>query len=330
MRILVLTQRVPDDALPEDRDVLVQREVVSEALRSRGHQVEHATCDPDLGPLLARLRDAPPDVVFNLVESLAGDDMLQVVPTTLVEALGLPCTGCSARALQDTNDKLAAKRLMLRHGIPTPPWVEANATRAQDFVPGRYIIKPARCHASVGIDDHSVTPPLESQAEALSALELREDAIGAPCFAELFIDGREINVSLLQTANGPQVLALAEIDFSMFPPGRPHIVGYAAKWDAAAPEYHATPRRFWSDDEAPALATEIRRLAQELWERLSLRGYARVDLRVDASERPWVLEVNANPCLSPDGGFVAAAAYRGLEADDLYATIVDAAIRPRE
>jgi D-alanine-D-alanine ligase len=60
------------------------------------------------------------------------------------------------------------------------------------------------------------------------------------------------------------------------------------------------------------LLAELIRTAQRCWQVLGLRGYARVDFRVDEHNRPWVLEVNANPCLSPDAGFVAAANRAGL------------------
>jgi D-alanine-D-alanine ligase len=66
---------------------------------------------------------------------------------------------------------------------------------------------------------------------------------GRACFAEQYIEGREFNISLLAGPDGPQVLPPAEIDFSAFPPGKPRIVGYAAKWTRRR-QYQQTPRRF--------------------------------------------------------------------------------------
>ncbi|RJP37206.1 MAG: hypothetical protein C4547_05880 [Phycisphaerales bacterium] len=135
---------------------------------------------------------------------------------------------------------------------------------------------------------------------------------GDELFAEAYIDGREFNLSLLCGPRGPQVLPPAEIDFVDYPPEKPHIVGYAAKWDDRAFEYHATPRRFDVDEADRGLVETLRALAVHCWRLFDLRGHVRVDFRVDERNQPWILEVNANPCLSPEAGFMAAAARAGL------------------
>jgi D-alanine-D-alanine ligase len=63
-------------------------------------------------------------------------------------------------------------------------------------------------------------------------------------------------------------------------------------------------------------------LGRACWDLFELRGYARVDFRVDQSGRPWVLEINANPCIAPDAGFMAAAAQAGLTIDEVVARII--------
>ena len=62
--------------------------------------------------------------------------------------------------------------------------------------------------------------------------------------------------------------------------------------------------------------------AGRCWDIFNLRGYARVDFRVDNTGKPWVLEVNANPCLSPDGGFIAAAKQSGIDYNGVIERIV--------
>ena len=64
-------------------------------------------------------------------------------------------------------------------------------------------------------------------------------------------------------------------------------------------------------------------MALRCWRLFKLSGYARVDFRVDSGNRPWVLEINANPCLSPDSGFFAAAARAGLSFREVVKRIVD-------
>ena len=105
------------------------------------------------------------------------------------------------------------------------------------------------------------------------------------------------------------MLPVAELKFEGFPEDKPAIVGYAAKWDTDSFEYRHTVRSF---DVEPELAERAERLALECWDLFALDGYARVDFRVDALGMPFVLEINANPCLSPDAGFAAALERAGI------------------
>ena len=118
------------------------------------------------------------------------------------------------------------------------------------------------------------------------------------------------------------MLPPAEIVFDGYPPGKPRIVGYRAKWDAESFEYRHTVRSFEFERRDAPLVDSLRSLALRCWELFGLRGYARVDFRVDAAGRPWILEVNANPCLSPDAGFAAAAARAGLSFERVVERIV--------
>ena len=122
-----------------------------------------------------------------------------------------------------------------------------------------------------------------------------------------------------------ELLPPAEIVFDGFPPGKPRIVGYAAKWDASSFEYTHTPRRFDLPAADGPLVAELEGLARRAWSLFGLSGYARVDFRVDAGGRPWMLELNANPCLSEDAGFAAAAARTNLELRDVLERILAAA-----
>jgi D-alanine-D-alanine ligase len=110
----------------------------------------------------------------------------------------------------------------------------------------------------------------------------------------------------LDGPRGPEVLPPAEIDFSAFPAGKPRIVGFDAKWDADSFAYTNTPRQFDFSASDRGLLERLSDLARKCWTSFGLAGYARVDFRVDEWGEPWILEINGNPCLSPDAGFAAA------------------------
>jgi D-alanine-D-alanine ligase len=65
---------------------------------------------------------------------------------------------------------------------------------------------------------------------------------------------------------------------------------------------------------------------KKVWSLFSLRGYARVDFRIDESGKPWVLEINPNCCIAPDAGFAAAAERAGLSYADLIGRVAEAAL----
>ena len=124
---------------------------------------------------------------------------------------------------------------------------------------------------------------------------------------------------------GPEVLPPAEIAFTGYPEDRPKIVDYDAKWNPGMFGYDNTPRVFEFAEADTLLLEYLRSLALRCWRVFSLSGYARVDFRVDRGGKPWILEINTNPCLAPDAGFAAAASRAGIGYADLIARIVDAA-----
>jgi D-alanine-D-alanine ligase len=278
-------------------------------LTSQGYTATTLPVGLDVGALHRALEELEPYAVFNLVESLEGRGQLVHVVPALLEALGLPFTGCSAHALGVTSHKLFAKDLMARAGVRTPAVFDGAGD-------GPWIVKSVFEHASLGLDDSSV---VATQSALASVLDARRAEFGGRWFAEQYVPGRELAVAIIAAPDGPRVLPVAEIRFEDFPPGKPAIVGYAAKWHEQSFEYRHTVRSF---DVEPELGAQLERLARECWKLFGLAGYARVDFRVDQAGEPWVLEVNANPCLSPDAGFAAALEHGAVAYGDAIAWLL--------
>jgi D-alanine-D-alanine ligase len=288
---------------PDSSDTLVEAQAIAAALERKGHGTVTLPVGLDLHTLERTLLELAPHAVVNLVESLEGrGELLHLVPA-LLESLGVPFTGCCAQALRLTSNKLAAKQLLKQADIATPAVLGASGDD------GPWIVKSVHEHASLGLDDSSVVDGADAAGRVLEA---RRAEFGGDWFAERFVPGRELNVGLIAAPTGPRVLPVAELDFEGFPPGKPEIVGYAAKWDVDSFEYRNTVRSFGVE---PELAARVERLALDCWKLFALDGYARVDFRVDASGAPFVLEINANPCLTPDAGFAAALAEAGIAYD---------------
>jgi D-alanine-D-alanine ligase len=317
--IVILHGSVPAEARADEQDVLTEVREVTAALRDLGYETTPLILSLDLETAAGQLRRLSPLMVFNLVESIEGQDRLLHLATTLLDCLGIPYTGCGGDGMYLASNKLLAKRLLSRAGMATPPWVRAEEALATgpDFAPP-YIVKSVWDNASQG---------LEGICE--SREQLREHLVvpaATGCLAELFveryIEGREFNLSLLQSGAQAEVLPPAEMLFVDYPPEMPRIVGYRAKWDSSSFEYTHTVRRFDFGEEDRQLIGQLCELALECWNRLEIGGYARVDFRVDDHGSPWILEVNPNPCLSADAGFSAAAARAGYTYRELVQRIL--------
>ncbi len=317
-RILLLHDAFATVGRPDASDTLVEAEAVARTLDELGYDTSIEPIGPDLTHLERLLVKLEPRLVVNLVESIDGRGQLIHVVPALLESLGVPFTGCSADALGVTSDKVSAKQQLLRAGVPTPAVFGAAADE------GPWIVKSVWEHASLGIDDSSV---VRGAAGVPRVIATRRAELGGDWFAERFVPGRELNVALIAAAGGMRALPVAEIRFEGFPPEKPAIVGYAAKWHTQSFEYRNTVRSFAVERE---LAICAEGLARDCWELFGLTGYARIDLRVDAHGTPWVLEVNANPCLSPDAGFAAALGTAGIEYRTAIAWLVDDALRRRD
>jgi D-alanine-D-alanine ligase len=268
-----------------------------------------------------KLAELKPDLVFNLVETLGGRGNLIHLAPALLDSLSLPYTGASAEAMFLTSNKLLAKRWLAAAGLPTPPWLTPEEQRGDLQGQEAWLVKSVWEHASIGLDEESVLPGA-TRDQLLAQMEARRAALGGNCLAEVYIDGREFNLSLLSGKEGPELLPPAEIRFDAYPAGKVRVVGYRSKWEEGSFEFANTPRTFaFAEKDAPLLA-HLAELALACWRLFDLASYARVDFRVDHQGRPWILEVNANPCLSPDAGFYAAARQAGLTFPEVLTRII--------
>ncbi len=300
---------------------------VSAALVDNGHAVETIGIrGTEVFEVIARLRAEPPDLVFNLCESLGGDPRNEPALAGLLDLFAIPYTGADLLALASCLHKHRTKDILVGAGVATPPYrlLEAAtlADPALDALDYPWFLKLDHEDASVGITEANLVgsaAALRARAAAMIA------EFAQPVLAERYVAGREINVTLLGNGADLAMLPLHEIDFAAMPAERPHIVSYAAKWDEHHVDYAGTkpvPLR----DASPALAAAVEAIARRAYLALGLRDYGRVDLRVDAAGAPWVIDVNPNCDISPDAGVARSAAVAGLAYPALIKRIADTAL----
>lgn len=315
-KIVILFSEIPENAGEDDHDTIVQVQSVSKALSGLGFEPVPMPFTLNLAEMSEKLKKISPDMVFNLAESASGQGRMISVAPLLLETLGIPYTGADADAMFLTSNKVLAKQLLHLSGIDTPRWFDIKNTEKENFfVEGTYIIKSVWEHASIGLAQDSIVR-IKNSAELKTVMAAFRERLGGQCFAEEYIEGREFNLSVLDGKDGlqvyPQVLPPAEIRFTGWSENQFRIVDYNAKWKETSSEYHHTLRSFDFSSDDDSLLDTLKEISLKCWNIFNLRGYARVDFRVDADGKPFVLEVNANPCISPDAGFSAALEKAGI------------------
>ncbi|MEZ5738143.1 MAG: hypothetical protein R3E68_00915 [Burkholderiaceae bacterium] len=301
----------------DEQDTLTAAQAIRDALVRLGYSSDVIGTDRHLAAVPV-IRARGPAAVFNLIEALDGDGRLGVLGCEALQAAGLRYTGSPRAAYLQSSSKLLTKQLFVGARLPTPAYWTRSAPAGQ-----RVIIKSVWEHASFGIDQASVV----AAEDAAEQIRERQARFGGQFFAEAYVPGREFNVALLEQPGGPRVLPIAEMSFDALPAHLLPIVDYQAKWDESSDGYRLMDRRFGLETREPELAARIAALTRRCWHAARLRGYARVDLRLDAAGGLQLLEFNANPCLAPDAGFVAAGAQAGIGFDSIIGAIVNAALQ---
>lgn len=320
MRVAILHNEVSLDK-PDSVDVLAEAKLVQAGLEKLGAPYAVFRMGLGMNSLLETLHNLSvfkPEVVFNLVEAFGTDPRVQAGMAAVLDVAGIPYTGSKFSALLTTTDKTLLKTVLQQAGIATPDWdIYTGQTKRFTLAPP-WFIKPAWEDGSVGIDDQSLVSGAEDLTSRLS--EKFAHLQGQPLIVETFIEGREFNVALLEHPGGSvEILPPAEILFADWPADKPRIVNYDAKWSPESFEYQNTPRSFGLD---PDLQSRLRTAAWQCWHAFQLQGYARVDMRTDLRGNIFVVEVNANPCIAPECGFIAAAQEAGYAPHEVIDKII--------
>jgi D-alanine-D-alanine ligase len=242
-----------------------------------------------------------------------------------LELLQIPFTGNPSRSLSLCQDKFCTKSVLAAHGLPVPQgWVVEKGDPIPTDLAFPLIVKPNEQDASLGIYPQSV---VEDRASLAKRVEFVSERYGGPVLVESFIDGREFNVAVLD-GRETRALPVSEIEFRDLPAGMPRILGYHAKWQEDHELYQRTvpvcPAAVSSET-----AGALQRTALAAYRALKLKGYARVDFRMDAAGKIHILEVNPNPDASRDSGIARALKAAGIKYEEFWDTQVLLALNSR-
>ncbi|MBI4295825.1 MAG: ATP-grasp domain-containing protein [Chloroflexi bacterium] len=277
--------------------VLDEVAAVAEALVELGYPYVRLPLTPPIQQTKARLKGHPADLFFNLFEGFDGRPETEARMAGILAKLGLAFTGCPEVALALALDKARLKERLKASGIATPEYQVLSPENVSFFhLNFPCIVKPASEDASHGLTENSVVNDPASLKDQVSRVS---QFYGGTALVEEFLTGREFNTIIIGNRE-PEALAVSEITYSL-PAYLPRILTFAAKWETSSLYYQAT-RPVCPAQIEDRLRREIMETAERAYRLVGCRGYARVDMRLDARDRVHVLEVNPNPDISPTAG----------------------------
>lgn len=285
----------------------------------RGYKVQIIKVEPDN---LSGLKKLKADFVFNLVDS----KKMEVEIAKVLARLHIPYSGSTFRAIQTSNNKLRTKHLLDRQKLPTPKFsvIRKSDRLSRKLLPGKFpiIVKPAFEHCSIGITNRSIATTYEQFKTIVKRLRrTHKQAL----LAEEFIQGKELQVTVLETPSKTYALPIAEIAFRGKVKNKWNIYGFDEKWAKHLPVYKschfvAPPKKLTND-----IDIQIKKDSIRAFYTLGLRDYARFDLRYNPKTHKWYfLEANANAGFDPDprDAMTASIEANGMTLDDFVLQIV--------
>ena len=301
---------------------LYDREEIFQALAKLGHEPTYHLLDGKNQSLLA-LSKCSADLVFNLTESYAGDDTMDKNIAAYLELLHIPYTGSGPQAHYLAQDKAIAKKIFDFYKIKTPDFATSYKGRTDhshdiDFP---LIVKPVSEDGSIGIDTGAV---VDSVKELMERIHYIQEEFDSPALIEEYIEGREIYASILGNDN-LEVLPLVELDLSKLPKGTPRIATQDVKFDHETEAYKVT-KSAPVEDLDEETTKKLQDTAMAAYRALKLRGYGRIDMRLNKKGEVYVIEANPNPWLASAAEFTMAAKKAGYSYTDMIDKIVGLAL----
>lgn len=317
-------QTSPTDDFYAEWDTLETITAVKKALQER-HNVTLIEANDRA---FRKFKELRPDIVFNIAEGLNGSSRESQIPAML-EMLNIPYTGSDPLTLAACLDKSRTKEILSYHSIPNPPFVVLDDFGRLDRFKLSFpvVVKPLHEGSSKGIYSASVVDSMEELAGQVARVL---EVYGQPALVEQYLPGREFTVALLGNGDDLTVLPIVEMRFECLPEGVKPIYSYEAKWIW---DQSTSPLDIF---ECPAkldgvLQKKIEDICRRAYKVLRCRDWCRIDVRLDGSGEPNILELNPLPGILPNvednSCFPKAARAMGMNYRELINLVLDIAMK---
>jgi D-alanine-D-alanine ligase len=311
-------QGMPEDFYAE-YDSLDVPTAIKQSIDKMGHYAELVEANHDF---YEKMKYGGFDFVFNIAEGLNGGSRESQIPAML-DMLGIPYTGSGVLTQAITLDKTRTKEVLLFHGIPTPRFQLFTAWNQKVNADLQYplIVKPNAEGSSKGIRNNSV---VYNEVDLRKMLRFVLSTYRQEALVEEFLEGKEFTVSILGN-NPSRVMPIVEISFDELPPGMAKMDSYEVKWIWDNPN-NPIDSVFCPAKIPRQLEYKIRQVALKCFEVLDVKDLCRIDMRLDSTGMPHVLELNALPGLMPNplenSRFPKSCYAAGMTYDDIISTVL--------
>ena len=318
----------PDDVTGIDTETAQWRteyDVLSTLRDELGHEVKVLGVKDDLSAIRDANEEFKPHIAFNLLEAFHEVGTFDQNVVSYLELLRLPYTGCNPRGMFLARDKALSKKLLHYHRIPVPEFAVVPRGR-KPRLPKRMtlpaIVKSLTQESSIGISQASV---VDDEAKLRERVQFIHESIKTDAIIEQFIEGQELYCAILGNQR-LQVMPVWEMTFAKMPDSQHRIATERVKWNVKYQKKMGV-----ATGEAKALPAETTALVQHIARRtykvLEQSGYARIDLRLGADGKVYVLEANPNPQIAKDEDFADSAKAAGLGYGPLLQRILTTGMR---
>jgi D-alanine-D-alanine ligase len=290
-----------------------------------GHDVQVLGVKDDLGVIRQANEDFKPHIAFNLLEAFHEVGTFDQNVVSYLELLRLPYTGCNPRGMFLARDKALSKKLLHYHRLPVPEFAvvaRGRKARLSKRLTFPVIVKSLTQEASIGISQASV---VDDEAKLAERVQFIHDSIKTDAILERFVAGRELYCGLLGNQR-VQVLPVWEMTFANMPESQHRIATERVKWSRKYQDKMGIGTAEARDLGEPATSL-VQHVSKRVYKVLEQSGYARIDLRLDAEGRVFVLEANPNPQIARGEDFADSAAAAGLPYAALIQRILTTGLR---
>ncbi|MGE5833713.1 MAG: D-alanine--D-alanine ligase family protein [Acidobacteriota bacterium] len=331
LRVLVLMhdyQVPPADVTGHDLETAPWRtefDVLRTLRDELGHDVHPLGIKDDLAGIRQANEEIKPHIAFNMLEAFHEVGTFDQNVVSYLELIRLSYTGCNPRGMLLARDKALSKKLLHYHRVALPEFAvvaRGRKPRLSKRLSFPLIVKPLTQESSIGIAQASVVP---DEAKLRERVQFIHESIRTDAIIEQFVEGRELYCGVLGNQR-VQIFPVWEMTFANMPESQHRIATERVKWSKKYQDkmgIDSGPAKDLGD----ALTEQIQRISRRVYKTLELSGYARIDLRLDANGRVYVLEANPNPQIARNEDFAESAARAGLPYPALLQRILTTGIR---